>query len=490
MRSSTAFLLTTMLACALYLPLLSQHYDENGLHEARALELGVLFFPNHLLLRPLAAVVLAIARLLAYGGPAFMVLRCLTALAGAAAVGFLHVALRRLAPEGALPWIVALGLGVTRAHWTFSTDISYVTLAAFFASASLALFVHSTTKVGFALTGLLAGLAILTWQANVFLLAPLLVAVLLRAGLGSWRDRALRALLLVVTCASLVSAVYLAVGLVAEGLSDVRQVAQWSFGHGHGHLPLWGTWRGARAQTFAVTALRSICASPATPLGLAALALLPLSRRSHWPRGEDTRALLWLLTGFAAYVPFLVWWDPYSVRWLVIPNLFVACALGVAWRHSGPRLGLLVPLTASVLCGAANFRETIWPKHSTPSDAGIMAECVANHLAPGDLLVATDWEFGEHLMYLHRRETLGILAEVPLRGGGEAALDFVRRSVAERQRAGHQVFMRDPASYPREHLDWLTEQTGIAARDLSALAGKPAFECQGHRFSQVAAGRP
>lgn len=77
-----------------------------------------------------------------------------------------------------------------------------------------------------------------------------------------------------------------------------------------------------------------------------------------------------------------------------------------------------------------------------------------------------------------------------LRGGGEAALDFVRRSVAERQRAGHQVFMRDPASYPREHLDWLTEQTGIAARDLSALAGKPAFECQGHRFSQVIAGPP
>ena len=40
-----------------FIPFLSRHFDLNGIAEARSLELGALFSPNHLLYRPLGLLV-------------------------------------------------------------------------------------------------------------------------------------------------------------------------------------------------------------------------------------------------------------------------------------------------------------------------------------------------------------------------------------------------------------------------------------------------
>ena len=126
------------IATSLYLPFLSRHFDLNGIAEARSLELGALFSPNHLLYRPLGLLVQDL--LAAVGVPvrSIFVLQAITAVSAAAGVAFAYLFFKKLAGSRMVAAAGALWLGTTWAYWAYSTDAIYIPVAAMFAGAALA----------------------------------------------------------------------------------------------------------------------------------------------------------------------------------------------------------------------------------------------------------------------------------------------------------------------------------------------------------------
>jgi hypothetical protein len=175
--SHRGFLGFTLAGLALYLPFLSTHYDLNGITEARSVELGgasSLWMPNHLLFRPVAWVVWSASR--TWTGSeesALVTLQVLSAVFGASALGFVYVAVSRVVSVRTIAAGTTVLLATTWSHWTTSTDVSYVTMAAACAAAAVALLVHARSPAGYIGAGAVCGLAILVWQANVFLVPGL-----------------------------------------------------------------------------------------------------------------------------------------------------------------------------------------------------------------------------------------------------------------------------------------------------------------------------
>src|SRR5258708_5585518 len=86
------FLIAVGAGLLLFLPLLSTQWDANGVIEARAIEQGLLISANHLLYRPLAAVLLKTVETLGYAPPLPQLYQILTAIISALGLGAFFVA--------------------------------------------------------------------------------------------------------------------------------------------------------------------------------------------------------------------------------------------------------------------------------------------------------------------------------------------------------------------------------------------------------------
>lgn len=148
------------------------HWDLNGIIEARAIDHGGagLLSPNHMLYRPLGLGVLALARSLGYGGHSAM-LQYLTAIMGGLAVGLFWLWTKSLTGNVVTASVATAVLATSRAFWRFSTDAAYIVPAATSVLAALVWLSTAPRVTGktIAVLGCLVAIAVLFWQANIFL---------------------------------------------------------------------------------------------------------------------------------------------------------------------------------------------------------------------------------------------------------------------------------------------------------------------------------
>ena len=359
--------------------------------------------PNHMLYRPFGAVALKLIRSLGSNATSAEVPQYVTAVAGGLAVGLFWAWTRSLTGDTVAAGMATVFMATSRAFWRFSTDAHYIVPAA--AMVLLALLVasrppHSRWTV--ALLACCTALAILIWQANVFLVPAIVLALTQREGPRG------RIVLFLGALGAIVVATYVVVGFRAFHLHSLQAFATWVSSHGsRGAVPLWGQWSIDRIPLATRGSLGSILAlrTPAggdtmlTVLAWAALAvligltILVATRRVTTP-GPTARRFSWLTAGYASYMAFVVWFDPRDIKWFVIPNLFVFAVLAQVWALTvrGRTESLVIAACVAVIA-VANFTNVIWPGHMRSNPNLELARCFAAHAGPQDTVVVTDWNW-------------------------------------------------------------------------------------------------
>jgi hypothetical protein len=486
-------LVAVVCAALLYLPWRSIQFDLNGIIEAASVDAGgaSVLSPNHLLFRPLGLAILALLRAGGYAGHSLGLLQIISALCGAMAVGFAVLAYRRLGAQPSAAAMAGALIATSWAHWVFSTDVHYVTLAAMLAAAALAVAATASTASRAAAAGLLSALATLAWQANVFLL-PALALGIARTMPAAARRRAVGVFL--GSGALAVLAGYLICARAAGAADELSAFLRWSTSYGGGstRLPIYGAWAPARLPTAAASWIASMV-SVWDGLGLRALAqgrlqadkILPqlslvalavltvvpaarLLRRSH--RDPASFVVGWMLAAFALYLPFIVWWEPFNPRWFIVPNLFLAGALAALWSGRNGLAWLCVAVIA-----VANFTASAWPRHTQPNPLLSRAQCIVEHLQPADVFLVSDWEWFGYATYFYAYP--GSSDWLLDRRGRDAKLGDIARHLEEAARRGGRVYMLDVRGYSEARAAWLLQQTELTLDDFTRFAPRPAFAC-------------
>jgi hypothetical protein len=495
----------------LYLPLLTQNYDINGLAEAAAVQsgrAGDLWNPNHMLYRPVGYFVRQSLGAIGFALPSIPVLQFLSAIFGALGLGFTYLSLQRLTQNRTIAIWMSVALGVSWSYWTLSTDVYYFSLAAMLVAASLAAFVysrqsdHSESTSLLVTCGFLAGLSILACQYNVVLIPALSAGAVLRdreIRLGKAIPRLMR---IWIPLGAVVGVVYIATGISVYGLKSVSSLLNWGSNYTGNRLPMWGVWwPPSRAVQTLGSAFKSILGldfwmyprivrhlpngelpSWLAVLGFAVMAglLFVAFRKGTGARSVgESRAALWLLILYSVYLPFVMWWESIEPRWFIVPNIFLAALVAVVLTRWANWSLFRFALPAGVLMlGVMNLGISAGPKHFKKAYPTQIAECVAGQMKDSDLFLATEWNWSDYLHYVHQREVVSFIGEVSAAGRDKnVAMEKIRQIVKDRHQRGLQVIMTDVASYPPEYMKWLFDQTGLTVDDLRTFKGEPAFRC-------------
>ncbi len=510
-RAHLEVVVVLFVALLLYLPFLAVQYNPNGINEAIAVEDGgrALVSPNHMVYRPAGATGWHFARAVGYRGRALHVLQVLSAVAGSVAVTLAFAAFRRLTGHSGAAAVAAVWLATSSYFWSSSVDAFYIAPAAALAAASL--MVVSGTDVGWkgaVAAGVWTALSILVWQACVFLV-PAIALGLYRAGAArpTWTRLRWTALFVAVAL-GIAGMVYAGVGALLLGHRSPQALISWLSRYAGADLPQWGAWGFDRLPALLDSAVSSVL--PLTRMGgvvgllrrgggsealvpwIALTAAIALAAVTGWTvfRRVGLRprlaAIAWPAFGYAMFLPFLAWWDPFEPKWFVVPNLFLAALLACAWAASPrPRITLSAVAVCVLVLGAATFSIRIWPASSGPSVEQQRADCVASHLQPDDVFFALDWKWIAHLRYFHQLRVVSVIGMSAQSEDPERLIASLDRQVEAARKRGGMAFVVDPASYPPAHLRWLESQTGLGPGHLERWLTTPAFECEGARLSQV-----
>lgn len=486
----------------IYLPLLSRNYDLNGMAEAQGVNSGRpldLFLPNHMLYRPLGY---AVRQGLAASGVAVAVvplLQVLSAIFGALGLGFVYLMLQCLVQKRAIAIWISLMLGVSWSYWTMSTDIYYLSLSAMFVAAASSLFVRSKSNTSLAACGVLAGLAVLSFQANVFLLPGLGAAILFSSPFTTARTAIRRVALFSGGAGAVVGAAFVSVGILVYERRTVLELIRWGSSYSGNALPMWGSWSPERFVTVAGTGFKSIIGMelwmfqffqarldngklsgwiPVLAAAGLAASFIATYRWGPFKRSGETRTAAQLLLLYAVYIPFFIWWDATEPRWFNVSNIFLAGLVAIiASRWSVWSYFRFVLPGAFLIMGGLNLATSAWPRRFAVSTPVQMAACVASHMRETDLFLATEWNWAGYLEYVHHRNVLSFIAEASQTGDKTIVSKHIVQAVRERQHQSAEVYMIDVRSFPPEYMTWLKGQTGFTADDLLAYKGSKAFEC-------------
>ena len=223
-------------------------------------------------------------------------------------------------------------------------------------------------------------------------------------------------------------------------------------------------------------------------IALAGLFMLALSSQRLQTSTPELRLNSYcFLAGYALFVPFILWWDPYEPKWFVIPNIFLAgflaCGLTPWLQRKRVRLAVL---GCALSIAGANFITTVFPRHNALGPDRTIAECVAGKMQPRDVFIAAEWGWADYLTYLHSRTSINVINLSVGAGGKGGTLSLIKDRIAETQREGGNVYMLDPQGYSESHIRWLESQTGLTLGDLTHFAGSPAFSCSGATIEKLA----
>ena len=487
------FVIVSALALGLYLPFLSVQYDPNGLIEAMSVEHGPLLNKNHMLYRPVGLIAWRSLQRAGYSGNSLPLLQVITALSGALGAGFAFLAFTKLSLRRDAPFAGAAFLAISYTYWFSATDVFYTTMAGMFAAAALACLIHAKSISWVIAAAVLTALSIFTWQGSVFLIPALLL--IFPEGLRTRRN--LSAFL--AAAGSLTAAVYLTVAFASRGWLGPRGLWTWFTNYSeNGTLLIWGSWAPGRISTAALSALDSVTAvrlgaglrDLAGPVQLGRIAVdcsvIAFVALLILALVKIPRYAMRLIAAYLCFIPFIVWWDPGSHKWFLIPNIFLAAVLvsGLApWlEHHYMAAGIVACL--AIMAGT-NFITTIRPRHFTLGRDRQIAECVAQHMRSPDLFLAAEWGWPEFLPYVHDRAEINIINQFAASQTREATLAAVHQAIQDTTHEGGTVYMADPRNHSDAHLQWLKQVTGVTFEDLSAVGGKPSFICGGLAINRI-----
>ncbi len=497
-------------AAILYLAFLSRQFDQNGLIEAMAVEQGSasLLAPNHLIYRPLCFLIYQLALYGGYAGHSIYILQAITAICSAIGIGISFSFFRRLAGSALPAWLVTLFLATSWSYWTFSTDAYYIAPAMLCTAATLAFILRP--RIGWLhISGavVLTTLAILIWQANLFVIPALLLLIILVPQVPTLRARVGLAVWFGLLTGGSITLIYGVIAIAVLGHPAVTEIWHWSTCYGGSRLPLWGCLDVARLAPAIISAVASLIPlweglglhdllrgqlrldhlpQQLALLGLLILSLITMLQLWNCRFKQRQAELFVLVFAYVSYLPFIIWWDPFEPKWFMLPNLFLAGALAIIWRGVQFRLSrTLLLVLALVLIGIGNFAATIWPRHSQPGQQLQQAACIANATTPSDLLVMTDWRWHVYLPYFYQRTVFNLLHEAGVSASPAIVMQRLKEAIMTTQQAGGEVYLADLGQYSLAEATWFAEQTGLSIEDLRNLPSKPAFDCDEVHFRQI-----
>jgi len=479
-----------ILALGLYLPFLAIQYDINGIVEANALESGQLLYKNHVLYRPIGLLFYRTLQVLGYQGNSLLVLQTINAVCGAIGIGLAYAVFRSATRGRPAALMGALFLATSLTYWLFSTDVAYITPAALFVLAATVLILYADSTKGFVAAGLFLSLSVLTWQASVVALPPLIALLFWRKPFPVYRNAAFFCL----TLAAVTIPFYVLLAVASGGFMGPREFWAWLTNHGDAGagLPLWGVWGAERMQPALSSALRSVVPSmlaispvkirPSIQFGrlVVDVALIALTILIVLAALKARLKSLWFLFGYLVFIPFIVWWDPFEPKWFFIPNIcfagFLSC--GLEYWLQRRRVGIAVILCVLTIA-AANFVTIIRPRHGKLGPDRSMAQCVAEHMQPQDAFIAAEWGWPDYLGYLHQRTEINLINETAGAGSKEKMLEKVKGVIGSTNDAGGSVYMLEPHAFSQSHLEWLQAATGLTLDDLTGFGGSHSVTCEG-----------
>jgi hypothetical protein len=483
---------------AFYIPFRSIDFDANGVIEAASLESGHLFTRNHIAYRFAGSVVYRAAQMAGYSGRSIYILQTLDGVCGAAAVALAFFAFvqfgasRRSAFAGAALW------GTSFIFWYFSTDVSYVVMAATFAAAALVcsgILKKKASIPAALLLGVFLALATLTFQMACFLFPGLLWML---------RRRYREVALCVAVSAVLLVGSYLTLA-ISEGHYAPMEILRWATTYGGGNAAEWGRFEANRiaiaasaaVRSFQFDALANVSEFVANPfrkyllrlmVGTVCYALLAIATfvgSAMQIRRRDFTLLWWAAT-YLIFWPFIVWFSPTESFWFLLPNLFLCGAFALMWKAplEYPS-GFAFVFGTIAIMASFTFTSWVWPKHINPGIVGRKIDCIANNVRPGDLVIAPDWYWPASLSYFHEIHPLQIIDNAVSFNDHSRLLDYMTSESRKTQQKGGRVLIVDPHSYSPEYLAWLSSQTSFSAADFDRFSGKFAFQCEDSKFLNV-----
>lgn len=504
------FALAVLCGLGLYLPLLSIQWDPNGIIEARAIEQGgaALFEANHMLYRPLAFAFLQAGRAFGVQPPAPQLYQLLSAVIAALGLGLVFLAAFTLTREVRAAALATALAGTAWAFWTFSTDIYYIPLAAALVSACLILVLGPSRGLGRMLAaGALAALSVLAWQADIFVVPALMLLLVARTAPGPRGARLVPAFVFAASALVTLALVFLSVGLGVLHLAGVPELWSWLTAHSsdaQGRPAFWGKWSLERVRPLAVSAvasfipiweglgisrLRQGILAPdmllklASPVALAALVGWTAVRA--WPRLRALWPALFLLIGYAAFLPFNLWWDPFEPKWFVVPDLFAVLTLAAVWAARFARHDHIAAGACIALLALANLTGSILPRHTEPNPQFTLASCVAGQLGPADTFATTEWGWFDYARYFYSQQG-EVISLIGPTSPADKLTELTTARDAAIARGGH-LYMRDLAAASPETRALAQDLTGLTPEALRPLPAVPAFVCEGQAFVQIVA---
>jgi hypothetical protein len=487
------FVIVSAVALGLYLPFLSIQYDPNGLVEAMSVEHGPLLNKNHLLYRPVGLIAWRSLQRAGYSGNSLPLLQSIAAVTAALGVGFAFLAFAKLSIHRETAFFGAAFLATSYTYWFSATDVFYTTMAGMFAAAAFACVMYATSISRMIGAGALTALSIASWQGSLFLIPALLLVF-------PKHLRTARYLSSFLCSAGLFTAVgYLSVAFVSRGFLGPHALWAWFTSYSeNGTLPIWGTWESGKIATAALGALDSLTAvrlgaglnelGGRVQLGRIAVdfSVIAFGVLSILAFAKIRMEGLRFIAAYLCFLPFIIWWDPGSHKWFLVPNIFLAavlvCGLTPWLQHKYVAAGIVGCL--AVIAGT-NFVTTIRPRHFIPGGDRQIAECVAQHMRSEDLFVAAEWGWPEFLPYVHGRTTMNVINQFGASQSTEDTLTAVHQAISDTTRKGAAVYMADPHNHSEDHLQWLKQVTGLRLEDLAAIGGTPSFSCDGVTINRI-----
>ena len=196
---------------------------------------------------------------------------------------------------------------------------------------------------------------------------------------------------------------------------------------------------------------------------------------------------LFFLFGIAAYLPFVIWWDPFVTKWFLMPNIFLALFVARFWSQlyeMSIQTGRAVLLLAITVLTVSNVALYGMPEHTRQSEEQKAGQCVGSRLHPADLYLDPEWDFSSFMAYKYGRNRFDLVALLlQLKLNKAKMLRALEAQVRSHQAAYGDVYISDPLS---RHFDLLDEWAGITSADLDGLLpGGVAFTCEGRHIRKV-----
>lgn len=520
-----AILSATMITGAVlatYVSLLSTHYDPNGITEVMAVESGDmadLFLPRRILYRAMCHIFWQLLKLGGYAGPSLLPSQILTAIFGALGTGVLFLILHRLTGRGSISLLITSAYAFSYGYWVHSEDVNYIIPATFFILVALYFLVsfnNTNHRRGYVLLSTVSSaLAICFWQTNVFFTPAAILSLARRDSniRNGWRDIVVSYLIPLVL---ILGALYLVIGYCVGKCRDVKDFMTWITTYST-TLPVWGVFRWSRLKESAITliatvlpfhygfGLRSLLLQgklvPGKMISLASLISFFLMTLGWggWAIGNWQRLWKrhssWLMVCLAWLIPYILfntWWDPYEVKWWLIPiiPLWISLALILtearaicndikycfALKLTGLAIGVVI---------LANLIVVILPNHSAPDKNLEKAIAFGHFMGPQDLLISAAWDWTLYIPYFTHREVLNLIS---VSAEGRKPQRVLQLAMTHRDQQGGRVFLADVYSYTDEQWAQLTDNTGLKPEDFGKLERSAAWEYEGEVVWRITQG--